>query len=319
MLGRLTELSCCLISDSNSQVMPAQFPQENLLRQQSMSIQFNSSPLNVSWGSEATELQLKRHLMCFSSSLQRRRKKPPSWWRKGALLNRVTGDLVAGEKAGQQHADMRAFEAQAGRKDVLVATDVASKGLDFPDIQHVINYDMPDEIENYVHRIGRTGRCGKTGIATTFINKNQSESILLDLKHLLKEARQRIPPVLQASPPPLCLSWTCVGAFCPLWPFVPVLSLAKRLYLSGGSRWLGQVVKVSSLGARRSVLCVFPLQPRISPCPSSGCVCVHAYPCVPGGGERRGGREGGREGVTSTRRKAGRRGKLKDCYLWAGG
>lgn len=39
-----------------------------------------------------------------------------------------------------------------GRKDVLVATDVASKGLDFPDIQHVINYDMPEEIENYVHR-----------------------------------------------------------------------------------------------------------------------------------------------------------------------
>ena len=47
-------------------------------------------------------------------------------------------------------------------------------------------------------RIGRTGRCGKTGIATTFINKNQSESVLLDLKHLLKEAKQRIPPVLTA-------------------------------------------------------------------------------------------------------------------------
>ncbi|KAL2554900.1 DEAD-box ATP-dependent RNA helicase 35 [Forsythia ovata] len=44
--------------------------------------------------------------------------------------------------------------------------------------------------------IGRTGRCGKTGIATTFINKNQSETTLLDLKHLLQEAKQRIPPVL---------------------------------------------------------------------------------------------------------------------------
>ncbi|CAN7041905.1 unnamed protein product [Brassica rapa subsp. trilocularis] len=55
---------------------------------------------------------------------------------------------------------------------------------------------MPAEIENYVHRIGRTGRCGKTGIATTFINKNQSETTLLDLKHLLQEAKQRIPPVL---------------------------------------------------------------------------------------------------------------------------
>ena len=48
------------------------------------------------------------------------------------------------------------------------------QGLDFPDIQHVINFDMPTEIENYVHRIGRTGRCGKTGVATTFINKQVS-------------------------------------------------------------------------------------------------------------------------------------------------
>ena len=55
---------------------------------------------------------------------------------------------------------------------------------------------MPNEIENYVHRIGRTGRCGKTGVATTFINKSCDETTLLDLKHLLKEARQRIPPVL---------------------------------------------------------------------------------------------------------------------------
>lgn len=49
---------------------------------------------------------------------------------------------------------------------------------DFPDVQQVINFDMPDEIENYVHRIGRTGRCGKTGVATTFINKSQDETIL---------------------------------------------------------------------------------------------------------------------------------------------
>lgn len=58
---------------------------------------------------------------------------------------------------------------------MLIATDIAAKGLDFPDIQHVINFDMPDEIENYVHRIGRTGRCGKTGVATTFINKAREE------------------------------------------------------------------------------------------------------------------------------------------------
>lgn len=87
---------------------------------------------------------------------------------------------------------------KSGTKDVLIATDIAAKGLDFPDIQHVINFDMPSEIENYVHRIGRTGRCGKTGVATTFINKTVAESALLDLKHLLIEAQQRVPPVLMA-------------------------------------------------------------------------------------------------------------------------
>ncbi|CAL5350756.1 unnamed protein product [Camellia sinensis] len=96
----------------------------------------------------------------------------------------------------QEEREYAISSFKAGKKDVLVATDVALKGLDFPDIQHVINYNMPAEIEDYVHRIGRTGRCGKTGIATTFINKNQSETTLLDLKHLLQEAKQRIPPVL---------------------------------------------------------------------------------------------------------------------------
>lgn len=124
---------------------------------------------------------------------------------------------------------MEAFRKQ--EKDVLVATDVASKGLDFPDIQHVINYDMPDDVENYgkelyinikifslieykpltknlciinfsnlflVHRIGRTGRSGSKGLATTFINKSNDESVLLDLKHLLMEAKQKVPPFLAA-------------------------------------------------------------------------------------------------------------------------
>ncbi|XP_028795927.1 DEAD-box ATP-dependent RNA helicase 35-like [Neltuma alba] len=111
------------------------------------------------------------------------------------LLKGVGAVAVHGGK-DQEEREYAIAAFKSGKKDVLVATDVASKGLDFPDIQHVINYDMPAEIENYVHRIGRTGRCGRTGIATTFINKNQSETTLLDLKHLLQEAKQRIPPVL---------------------------------------------------------------------------------------------------------------------------
>uniref|UniRef100_A0A2K5KTN4 Probable ATP-dependent RNA helicase DDX41 n=1 Tax=Cercocebus atys TaxID=9531 RepID=A0A2K5KTN4_CERAT len=112
------------------------------------------------------------------------------------LLKGVEAVAIHGGK--DQEERTKAIEAfREGKKDVLVATDVASKGLDFPAIQHVINYDMPEEIENYVHRIGRTGRSGNTGIATTFINKACDESVLMDLKALLLEARQKVPPVLQ--------------------------------------------------------------------------------------------------------------------------
>uniref|UniRef100_H3AYD3 Probable ATP-dependent RNA helicase DDX41 n=1 Tax=Latimeria chalumnae TaxID=7897 RepID=H3AYD3_LATCH len=114
------------------------------------------------------------------------------------LLKGVEAVAIHGGK--DQEERTKAIEAfREGKKDVLVATDVASKGLDFPAIQHVINYDMPEEIENYVvHRIGRTGRSGKTGIATTFINKAcVDESVLMDLKALLVEAKQKVPPVLQ--------------------------------------------------------------------------------------------------------------------------
>ncbi|KPP64433.1 putative ATP-dependent RNA helicase DDX41, partial [Scleropages formosus] len=112
------------------------------------------------------------------------------------LLKGVEAVAIHGGK--DQEERTKAIEAfKEGKKDVLVATDVASKGLDFPSIQHVVNYDMPEEIENYVHRIGRTGRSGKTGIATTFINKGCDESVLMDLKALLIEAKQKVPPVLQ--------------------------------------------------------------------------------------------------------------------------
>nr|CAD7574809.1 unnamed protein product [Timema californicum] len=113
------------------------------------------------------------------------------------LLKGVEAVAIHGGKDQEERS--RSVDAfRKGQKDVLVATDVASKGLDFENVQHVINYDMPDDVENYVHRIGRTGRSGKTGIATTFINKANDESVLLDLKHLLIEAKQKVPPFLAA-------------------------------------------------------------------------------------------------------------------------
>ncbi|PVU95202.1 hypothetical protein BB561_001979 [Smittium simulii] len=111
------------------------------------------------------------------------------------LLKGVEAVSIHGSKS-QDERDYAIKSFRAKKKDVLVATDVASKGLDFSEIKHVINFDMPRDIEDYVHRIGRTGRSGKTGLATTFVNMNSSDQILLDLKHLLLEAKQNIPPFL---------------------------------------------------------------------------------------------------------------------------
>jgi ATP-dependent RNA helicase DDX41 len=109
---------------------------------------------------------------------------------KGCLAVAIHGGKDMEERL-RAIADFKGF-----KKDILVATDVASKGLDFPEIQHVINYDMPEDIENYVHRIGRTGRGSNTGTATTMINNKVEENVLADLKHLLLEAKQKIPPFL---------------------------------------------------------------------------------------------------------------------------
>lgn len=102
--------------------------------------------------------------------------------------------IHGGKDQEERETAMRQF--RASQKDVLVATDVAAKGLDFPNIQHVINYDMPKEIQTYVHRIGRTGRGMQTGTATTFVNMQDSPSLIADLMQLLIEAKQNVPEAL---------------------------------------------------------------------------------------------------------------------------
>ncbi len=68
----------------------------------------------------------------------------------------------------QAHREKALAAFRAGEARILVATDVAGRGIDVEDVAHVVNYDLPMEAEDYVHRIGRTGRKGKSGIATTF-------------------------------------------------------------------------------------------------------------------------------------------------------
>jgi len=76
----------------------------------------------------------------------------------------VHGDL------GQDQRERAMAAFKAGKKDILIATDVAARGIDVDDVTHVINHTIPDDDKTYLHRAGRTGRAGKTGIAVTFVD-----------------------------------------------------------------------------------------------------------------------------------------------------
>ena len=93
-------------------------------------------------------------------------------------VQKLTDDLIdRGFKAAVIHGNKSQYQRQAAldmfknnQVNILLATDVASRGLDIPNISHVINYDMPSTTEDYIHRIGRTGRIDKKGIALTFVD-----------------------------------------------------------------------------------------------------------------------------------------------------
>lgn len=88
---------------------------------------------------------------------------------------------------GQEQREFALGSLKSGGKDILVATDVAGRGIDIKDVSMVINYDMTKSIEAYTHRIGRTGRAGKEGVAVTFLTESDS-AVFYELKQLLVDS-----------------------------------------------------------------------------------------------------------------------------------
>lgn len=105
--------------------------------------------------------------------------------------------LHSGRDQQRREAALEGF--REGRYDVLIATDVAGRGIDVTGVTHVINFDAPKSIEDYTHRIGRTGRAGMDGLATTFIT-NDNTDLMYDLKNVLEEAGYYVPPELKNHP-----------------------------------------------------------------------------------------------------------------------
>uniref|UniRef100_A0A182NTB4 RNA helicase n=1 Tax=Anopheles dirus TaxID=7168 RepID=A0A182NTB4_9DIPT len=97
----------------------------------------------------------------------------------------------------QREREMALDDFKFGRMDVLIATSVAARGLDIKNVSHVVNYDLPKSIDDYVHRIGRTGRVGNKGRATSFYDPEADRAIAGDLVKILTQAGQTVPDFLK--------------------------------------------------------------------------------------------------------------------------
>lgn len=108
--------------------------------------------------------------------------------------NGINATSIHGDRT-QDEREEALFHFRKGHCPVLVATSVAARGLDIPNVLMVINYDLPSNIDDYVHRIGRTGRAGHRGTAIAFVN--ESCRILREVYDLMKESKQEIEPWFQ--------------------------------------------------------------------------------------------------------------------------
>ncbi|XP_045060754.1 probable ATP-dependent RNA helicase DDX4 [Desmodus rotundus] len=97
----------------------------------------------------------------------------------------------------QREREQALGDFRCGKCPVLVATSVAARGLDIENVQHVINFDLPSAIDEYVHRIGRTGRCGNTGRALSFFDPESDRLLAQPLVKVLSDAQQDVPAWLE--------------------------------------------------------------------------------------------------------------------------
>merc|ERR1719336_694646 len=112
-------------------------------------------------------------------------------YREGFPVTSIHGDRSQRER----EVALRRFKC--GQTPIIVATAVAARGLDIPNVKHVINFDLPGDVEEYVHRIGRTGRMGNLGLATSFFNE-KNRNLIRDLIELLIESNQELPTWLES-------------------------------------------------------------------------------------------------------------------------
>ena len=112
----------------------------------------------------------------------------------GGMLSRSVGAGVIHGDKDQREREMVLADFKSGRRPVMIATDVAARGIDVKEVRAVINYDFPSNIEDYIHRIGRTGRAGQKGISHTFMEHSGKDGkYARALVDIMEKAGQRLP------------------------------------------------------------------------------------------------------------------------------
>eukprot|EP01119_Soliformovum_irregulare_P009348 TRINITY_DN225_c0_g1_i1.p1 TRINITY_DN225_c0_g1~~TRINITY_DN225_c0_g1_i1.p1 ORF type:complete len:766 (-),score=201.18 TRINITY_DN225_c0_g1_i1:79-2376(-) len=123
-------------------------------------------------------------------------KKECDWIGRFLLKQGFPATSIHGDR-DQRERTMALRTFTSGETPYLVATNVAARGLDIENVGHVVNYDMPSDIDDYVHRIGRTGRAGKAGVSTSFLAPSNG-NLIARLMDILEDAGQEIPPWMDA-------------------------------------------------------------------------------------------------------------------------
>ncbi|XP_074425506.1 putative ATP-dependent RNA helicase DDX4 isoform X3 [Larus michahellis] len=121
---------------------------------------------------------------------------PPKDKRQTLMFSATFPEEVRRDRE-QREREVALRDFRSGKCPVLVATSVAARGLDIENVQHVINFDLPPTIEEYVHRIGRTGRCGNTGKAVCFFDNSSDGHLAQSLVKVLSDAHQEVPVWLE--------------------------------------------------------------------------------------------------------------------------
>ncbi len=150
------------------------------------------------FGKDALLLKLIQEQNMSSVLVFTRTRRRASWVKNKLCAANVIAEEIHGD-ISQNQRERTLKRYRDGLFPVLVATDVAARGLDIPAITHVINYDLPDSPHDYVHRIGRTGRAGRSGVALSFIGEGQ-RSLVRDIERVIGRVLDPNAPAVRPGP-----------------------------------------------------------------------------------------------------------------------